>query len=249
MKITYNPTIEICAYSLESCLAAQEGGAHRIELCSSMYEGGTTPSVGFMQVALKAVSLEIHAMIRPRGGDFCYSPDELAIMETDIKMAKQVGCSGIVLGILTPEGKVNVAQTAKMVAIAQPMPVTFHRAIDMTPDYSKALEQIIEAGCRRILTSGQANRAIDGLSAIKQLVQQANGRIEVMAGSGINAKNALTFIEAGVNAIHLSAKATRDSVMKYRKEGIAMGGLSEVPEYEIAYADVSTIREVVQQFS
>lgn len=238
--------IEVCAFSLESCLAAEKGGANRIELCGSMYEGGTTPSAGLIQIAKQRVSIQIHAMIRPRGGDFCYSEDEISIMQADIRMAKAMGCEGIVLGILQPNGQVNISQTKALVALAKPMQVTFHRAIDMTPDYSKALEDIIETGCNRILTSGQKNTATEGIEVIENLVKQANGRIEIMAGSGVNSDNAQTLIHTGVNALHLTGKSIRESEMVYRKEGIAMGGLSEVPEYEIVYSDADKIRAVVE---
>ena len=238
--------IEVCAFSLESCLTAEKGGANRIELCGSMYEGGTTPSAGLIQIAKQRVSIEIHAMIRPRGGDFCYSDDEISVIQADIRIAKELGCEGIVLGILQPDGQVNITQTKALVALAKPMQVTFHRAIDLTPDYSKALEDIIETGCDRILTSGQRNTAIEGIENIKSLVEQANGRIEIMAGSGVNADNAHTLLHTGVNALHLTGKSVRDSEMVYRKEGIAMGGLSEVPEYEIVYSDAEKIRAVVE---
>jgi len=226
------PIVEVCAFSLESCIAAELGGAKRIELCASLYEGGTTPSAGLIKLAKQKISIEIHAMIRPRGGDFFYSEDEILVMKEDIHMAKSLGCEGVVLGILQKDGKVNITQTKAMVDLAKPMQVTFHRAVDMTPDYAEALENIIETGCDRILTSGQKNTALEGIEAIENLVKQANGRIEIMAGSG-------------VNALHLTGKATRYSEMVYRKEGIAMGGLSEVPEYGIVYADVEKIRAVV----
>ena len=237
--------VEVCAFSLESCLSAEKGGAKRIELCGSMYEGGTTPSAGLIQLAKQQVSIEIHAMIRPRGGDFCYSEDEISVMQADIAIAKQFGCEGVVLGILQPNGEVNTRQTKALIALAKPMQVTFHRAIDMTPDYSKALEDIIESGCNRILTSGQKNTAIEGIENIENLVKQANGRIEIMAGSGVNAHNAQIFLQIGVNAIHLTGKSSRNSEMVYRKEGIVMGGLSEVPEYEIVYSDFEKVRAVV----
>ena len=237
--------VEVCAFSLESCIAAEKGGAKRIELCGSMYEGGTTPSAGLIQLAKQKVNIEIHAMIRPRGGDFCYSDDEISVMLADIAIAKQFGCEGVVLGVLQPNGEVNILQTKALVALAKPMQVTFHRAIDMTPDYSKALEDIIETGCDRILTSGQKNTALEGLENIKNLVKHADGRIEIMVGSGVNAHNAQTFLQIGVNALHLTGKSSRDSEMIYRKEGIAMGGLSEVPEYEIVYSDFEKVRAVV----
>lgn len=244
-NINKSPVVEVCAFSLESCIAAELGGAKRVELCASLYEGGTTPSLGLIKLAKQKISTEIHAMIRPRGGDFCYSEVEIMVMQEDIRIAKMFGCDGVVLGILEKEGKVNIAQTKEMVDLAKPMQVTFHRAIDMTPDYLEALENIIETGCRRILTSGQKNTVMEGIEAIKNLVKQANGRIEIMAGSGVNAGNALTIANTGVDALHLTGKATRDSEMIYRKEGITMGGLSEVPEYEIIYSDVENIRAVV----
>jgi copper homeostasis protein len=237
--------VEVCAFSLESCIAAEKGGAKRVELCASLYEGGTTPSAGLIQLAKQRTSLEIHVMIRPRGGDFCYSEDEISVMQNDIRMAKSLGCDGIVLGILQKDGKVNISQTEAMVDLAKPMQTTFHRAIDMTPDYLEALENIIETGCVRILTSGQKNTAMEGIDAIKNLVKQANGRIEIMAGSGVNADNAQTLIHIGVDALHLTGKSVRDSEMVYRKAGIAMGGLSEVPEYEIVYSDIEKIQAVV----
>jgi copper homeostasis protein len=239
------PVVEVCAFSLESCMAAELGGAKRIELCASLYEGGTTPSAGLIQLAKQRTSIEIHAMIRPRGGDFCYSDNEIVVMQEDIRMAKAFGCEGIVLGILQKDGKVNIAQTKAMVDLAKPLQVTFHRAIDMTPDYLEALENIIETGCNRILTSGQKNTAMEGIETIENLVIQANGRIEIMAGSGVNADNAQMLIHTGVDALHFTGKSVRDSEMVYRKEGIAMGGLSEVPEYEIVYSDVEKIRAVV----
>lgn len=237
--------IEVCAFSLESCLAAEKGGANRVELCGSMYEGGTTPSAGLIQIVKQRINIEIHAMIRPRGGDFCYSDDEISAMQADIRIAKELGCEGVVLGILQPSGQVNIAQTKALATLAKPMQVTFHRAIDMSPDYSKALEDIIETGCVRILTSGQKNTAIEGIENIRILVNQANGRIEIMAGSGVNADNAQTLIHTGVDALHLTGKSVRDSEMVYRQEGIAMGGLSEVPEYEIVFSDSEKIRAVV----
>lgn len=243
--LSNSPIVEVCAFSLESCIAAEKGGAKRIELCSSIYEGGTTPSAGLIQLAKERVSIEIHAMIRPRGGDFCYSDDEISVMEADIRMVKQCGCEGVVLGILQKDGRVNVSQTKALVALAKPMQVTFHRAIDMTPDYLESLEDIIETGCHRILTSGQKNTVLEGMEAIKILVNQAKDRIEIMVGSGINAHNAKLLLHTGVNALHLTGKSSRDSEMVYRKKGIAMGGLSEVPEYEVVYSDFMKIRAVV----
>lgn len=246
LTLSKKPLVEVCAYSFESCVAAEKAQANRIELCSSMFEGGTTPSAGLVKMVTQKVSIEVHAMIRPRGGDFCYTDEEFEVMKADILSMKTLGCTGIVLGILQTDGKVNIQQTAALVKLAAPLQVTFHRAIDMTPNYAEALEAIIEAGCTRVLTSGQKNVAIDGIEEITNLVKQANGRIQIMVGSGVNLKNALTIAQTGVDAIHLTGKSTRDSAMIYRKEGIAMGGLPAVPEYEIAYSDSQKIQAVVQ---
>lgn len=246
LTLSQKPLVEVCAYSFESCVAAEKAQANRIELCSSMFEGGTTPSAGLVKMVLQKVKIEVHVMIRPRGGDFCYTDDEIEVMKADILSMKALGCSGIVLGILQTDGKVNVLQTAELVNLAKPMQVTFHRAIDMTPDYFEALEAIIEAGCDRVLTSGQKNLAIEGIEQIIQLVEKAKKRIQIMVGSGINKNNALLLAQTGIDALHMTGKSTRDSEMKYRKEGIAMGGLPAVPEYEIAYSDSQKISEIVQ---
>jgi copper homeostasis protein len=237
-------TIEVCAYSLESCWAAHRAKVQRIELCSSPFEGGTTPSIGLVTLALAQVSPEIHVMIRPRGGDFCYSDLEFEVMKQEILMLKTLGVNGFVLGILSPNGQINMIQTKELAELARPLPVTFHRAFDMTPNPQRALEDVIETGCVRILTAGQQNQAKDGIQLLKTLIKQANKRIEIMAGSGVNAHNAQLLAATGVDALHLSGKATRESIMEYRKAGISMGGLSQVPEYEISYSDVDKILSV-----
>jgi copper homeostasis protein len=236
--------IEVCAYSLESCINAQVAGATRIELCASMPEGGTTPSAGLIRLAKQHCQIPIYVMIRPRGGDFCYSATEIEVMQADILMAKSLNADGVVLGILQPNGEVNIAQTQVLVALAHPMKVTFHRAFDMTPDPFRALEDVIATRCERILTSGQQNKAIDGVALLGQLVSQAKGRIEIMAGSGVSAQNAKTLLATGVQALHLSAKSVKNSLMTFRNPTISMGGTAEVSEYEIVYSDVEKIKAV-----
>ncbi len=239
-------TVEICAYSLESCQHAEAAGADRIELCASPYEGGTTPSLGLLRRVRQAVRLGVHVMIRPRGGDFCYSESEFSVMQADLEAAREAGADGVVLGILRPDGRVDGHRTRALVEAAHPLPVTFHRAFDLTRDFDEALEAVLEAGCRRILTSGGANTAPEGLDQLARCVERAAGRLELMAGSGVNARNAAALLATGVDALHLSARSTRPSVMQFRRAGIAMGGLPEVPEYEVAYADVEKIRAVVE---
>ena len=243
--MTRKVAIEVCAYSLESCIAAEKAGADRIELCASPFEGGTTPSAGLVKLAKQRVSIPIHVMIRPRGGDFCYDEDELEIMKADIEMAKQLNCEGVVFGVLRPDGHIDVEKTKELIAIAKPMEVTIHRAFDMSVDAFESLEHLIELGCTRILTSAMQNKVADGIVLLKQLVEKASNRIQIMAGSGVNDTNALSLMTVGVDALHLSGKSTRDSEMIFRRKGISMGGFVGVPEYEIGFSDVNKIRKVV----
>lgn len=240
------PTVEICAYSLSSCLAAQKGGATRVELCGGLLEGGTTPSAGLVALARRALSIQLYVMIRPRGGDFLYSSSEIDTMLQDIAVAKLLGADGVVLGALLPTGQVDVPLTQTLVKAASPLGVTFHRAFDVAAEPTQALEAIIEAGCERVLTSGQRNTAIEGIALIQQLTQQANKRIEIMAGSGVNQQNAPQLLGAGVDALHLSAKTTYQSAMQYRKEGISMGGSFGVSEYEIVETDYKKVQNIVE---
>lgn len=216
------PQIEICCFSLASCLVAEKGGADRIELCSSILEGGITPSFGLMYQAKKKVNVPIYAMIRPRGGDFLYSELEFEVMKHDVLVAKQCGVAGVVVGILLPDGRVDVPRTAELVKLASPLGVTFHRAFDRVSDPFNALEDVIATGCERILTSGLENKAMDGISMLKKFIEQANGRIELMAGSGITAENVLSFAEIGVQAVHFSAKEFVKSKMDFQRTNVQM---------------------------
>lgn len=239
--------LEICAYSLESCIAAKEAGADRVELCAAMYDGGTTPSAGLIQMARLALAqTELFVMIRPRGGDFLYSEQEFEIMKKEIEVVKTMGVDGVVLGILNADGQVDVARTKELVKLAAPLKVTFHRAFDMTCDYRRALEEVIETGCYRILTSGLHNTAVEGIAVIGELVKQAAGRIRIMAGSGVNAGNALMLAATGADDLHMSGKSVRDSAMIYRNPAVFMGGVPGIPEYDILYSDPEKIREVVK---
>lgn len=241
--------IEICAYSLASCAAARAGGARRIELCAAPAEGGTTPSAAAIRMARRIPDLELSVMIRPRGGDFLYTETEFEQMRQEIRFARDCGADGVVIGLLTPDGRIDVPRTAALVAEAAPMAVTFHRAFDMTRDLHEALEDVIAAGCRRILTSGGCNTAPEGIGMLRTLVTEAAGRIAVMAGSGIRPDNARAVAGTGVDALHLSARKFRESGMHYRKTGISMGGCEAVPEYGIYEADTETIRAVTSQFT
>ncbi|HWV64572.1 copper homeostasis protein CutC [Chitinophaga sp.] len=241
-------TLEICAGSVASCIAAEEGGANRIELCDNLLEGGTTPSYGTIALAREKVKIDLYPIIRPRGGDFLYSDLEFEVMKRDIELSKQLGCNGVVIGILTPDGRVDKKRCKILVDLAWPMGVTFHRAFDMTDNPFEALEDIISIGCERILTSGARNTALEGAVLLKELVERANDRIAIMAGSGVRAANIAQLITAtGVTEYHTSAKAYEESGMIYRNPNVSMGGIPGVPEYGISATqkkEVTLIREI-----
>jgi copper homeostasis protein len=241
-------TIEVCAYSLESCINAQAGGAQRIELCGGLGEGGTTPSAGLIELVREHVQIELYVMIRPRGGDFVYDIFEEEIMKKDIALARKLGADGVVLGILQPDGQVNIERTKDLVEFAHPMKVTFHRAFDLTPDPSKALKAVIATGASRILTSGQKPRAIEAVDVLSKLAREAGSVIEVMAGGGVNHLNAAELAAAGVHALHLTAKSFRPGRQKFFPEGISMAG--EIPdERSVMYSDINLIESIVQVVS
>ncbi len=237
--------IEVCAYSLESCLNAQQAGARRIELCGGLGEGGTTPSAGLIEVVREAVQIDLYVMIRPRGGDFVYDEYELDTMRRDIDIARRLGADGVVLGVLLPTGQVDVARTRQLVHHAASLGVTFHRAFDLTPDPVQALEDVIATGAERILTSGLKPTAIQGAELLAKLVRQANKRIEIMAGSGVSADSAPALTATGVHALHLTGKAFRPGRQTYFPAGISMAG--EIPdERSVLYSDPDRIAAVVR---
>lgn len=237
-------TLEICCYNIESALIAQNAGANRIELCAGPTEGGTTPGPGTIHITRKIISLPLFVMIRPRGGDFLYSENEVETMLQDIEFAKNAGADGVVLGILKPDGTVDIERTARLVEVAHPMEVTFHRAFDMTADPFRALEDIISTGARRILTSGQKPKAIQGADLISALVKQAGNRISIMAGSGINDVNVLDLMtRTGVQEVHLSAKKYFPSKMLFQNSVLSMGK-SNSDEYQTLLADREMIRKI-----
>jgi len=244
-------TLEICASSVASCIAAQQGGAKRIELCDNLLEGGTTPSYATIALAREKVDIDIYPIIRPRGGDFLYDDLEFAIMQKDIAMCKQLGCNGVVIGLLTADGQIDVTRTKILVEQAWPMGVTFHRAFDMTADPLQALEDVISTGCERILTSGQRNTAPEGTELLKTLVQLAEERIIIMAGSGVRANNIVMLVqETGATEFHTTARSYVESKMVYRNPHVSMGGIPGVPEYGISLTqadDVKLILELAQQ--
>ncbi|HXR85126.1 MAG TPA: copper homeostasis protein CutC [Hanamia sp.] len=208
--------LEIIGFNIESCIAAQEGGANRIELCVGSGEGGTTPSNAFIKAAREKLHIDLYVMIRPRGGDFLYSDEDFEIMKNDIAVCKQFGCDGIVTGILTTDGKVDKKRCKELIDLAYPLEATFHRAFDRVSDPFEALEDIIESGFERILTSGLKPKAIESTELLSQLIKQSDERIIIMPGSGITVENIITIAQrTGAAEFHSSASFLQDSKMDY----------------------------------
>jgi len=198
--------LEVCAYNIRSCFVADKGGAGRIELCADPLQGGTTPSYGLIQYALAHISIPVYPMIRPRGGNFVFDADELAIMKKDILTCRELGCPGIATGVQLPGGRINVEQLKQITEWAYPMSVTCHKVFDGAPDAFEALEDVIAAGCARILTSGLQKTALAGANLLSQLVAQAAGRIIIMPGGGVRSSHLAQLVaETGAKEFHSSA--------------------------------------------
>jgi len=213
--------LEVIGFTIEGCGIAQDAGAHRIELCDNPSEGGTTPSYGFIRSAREKLHIGLFPIIRPRGGDFLYSDDEFKIMKADIKVCKELGCDGVVIGMLTKENKVDKQRCSALVELAYPLGVTFHRAFDRTQDPFEALEDIIDIGCERILTSGQKPTAPEGAELIKQLVATAAERIIIMPGSGVRSDNIVAVAQAtGAAEFHSSARLQTENKISVDREEI-----------------------------
>lgn len=238
--------IEICANSAQSCVEAEMGGASRVELCAGIPEGGTTPSYGEIKTAQALTStIDINVIIRPRGGDFLYTEAEVEAMLLDIELCKQLGVHGVVFGCLTSEGDIDVPLMRRLIEAAKPLSVTCHRAFDVCRDPFAALEQLIELGCDRILTSGQQSTAEKGIPLLKQLVERAGQHIIIMPGCGVREGNiARIEAETGAREFHTSARSVVHSQMRYRKEEVPMGSSAVTSEFET----VQTDREKVKQF-
>jgi copper homeostasis protein len=239
--------LEVCVDSVESAIAAQNGGAARVELCDNLLEGGTTPSHGTIELARQHLTIALNVIIRPRGGDFCYSPIEFEIMQRDIEITKTIGVDGVVIGILKPNGTIDKARTKQLVDLARPMSVTFHKAFDMTRDPYVALETLIELGVDRVLTSGQEASVIEGMDVVRALVKQANNRIIIMPGGKVRARNVQTIIKStGAREFHAVATVETGSPMQYRNPRVFMGGTFRPPEYDRSVTHPVAVRQLVR---
>ena len=235
--------IEVVVYTIEGALRAQEGGANRIELCDNPAEGGTTPSFGIIESVRQHVSFDVYIMIRPRGGDFCYSSYEFHAMKRDISQCQKLSVDGIVFGILTADGAIDKKRCKELIDKARPLKVTCHRAFDMTRDPFEALEDCIEAGFDRILTSGRQPKAALGIELIAELKKRAGTRIAIMPGSGINESNVKEIVtKTGVSEIHFSATGYKESSMIYRNVLILGMGSDADSEFRLRTVDPEKIR-------
>ncbi|TND09835.1 MAG: copper homeostasis protein [Bacteroidetes bacterium] len=238
------PVIEICAGSIVSAVAAQEGGADRIELCASLDAGGITPSPGQIIITKQKLSIPVFVLIRPREGDFFYSAAEYETMHSDILFCKKQGVDGFVFGLLDAEGNIDAQRNRQLVELAAPLPCTFHRAFDVCRDPFTALEEIISCGFTRILTSGQAATAAAGARLLAELVRKSAGRISIMPGGGISEKNIAALVQqTRATEFHASLKTAVTSKMKFRHEKVSMGG-NEKSEYAWMETDPDRVRSL-----
>ena len=223
---------EICVDSVAGVRAARTEGADRVELCAALLEGGLTPSRGMIHQARAVAGIGLNVMIRPRGGDFLFDGDEFAVMRLDIAVAKAEGVDGVVIGLLTAAGDVDLERTRELITLARPLAVTFHRAFDMARDPFQTLEALIGLGVDRVLTSGQEATVLEGLPMVAELVRRAKGRIVVMPGGGITSRNVERIVSAArPKEIHFAALEPAESAMQFRRPHVFMGGELRPPEY------------------
>ena len=241
-----NIKIEICLEDVESVIRAEKGGADRVEFCADLFEGGTTPSLGAFVTARRHTSIPINTMIRPRGGDFCYSDVEFEAMIEDVKAFKNHGADGIVFGILNPDGTIDKERSERIIEAARPLPVTFHRAFDMSKDLFQSLEDLIDLGVDRILTSGGEPTVMEGIVNLEKLVQAAGDRIIIMPGCGITESN-FTYLKDKVKAkeYHVYLPKEEESKMKWRPGHIYMGGMLRQAEFQIVHTSQDRVRDIV----
>jgi copper homeostasis protein len=236
--------LEICLDSVESAVNAERGGATRVELCAGLPEGGTTPSAGMIAAVRQKISIGLQVMIRPRGGDFCYSADEFGIMQRDVLIARQLGAGGVVFGVLDHEGHIDKPRMKQLVEAARPLTVTCHRAFDMSSDFERALDDLAQLGVDRVLTSGGQKSAIDAMPTLKQIAQQAHGRISVMACGEISTTNVKAVVNyTGVTEVHAGLGEPASSAMRFRNPRVTMGSIAG-SEYQRTVVTEHSVKEL-----
>ncbi len=234
--------LEICASNYQSAINAQNAGAQRIELCSELAIGGITPNYGLIKQTVRALSIPVFVLIRPRSGNFTYSDSEFETMKHNIQLCRELGCSGIVSGVLNEDNTIDVKRTEELIALAKPLPFTFHRAFDWTPNPSEAIKQLITIGADRVLTSGQASSAELGLSLLSNLKTQVEGKIVILPGGGINSGNIKQFKAKGFVEAH--ASATRISQVNKQPE-VAMNSAQFFDERVSVVSDITKIKDIL----
>ncbi len=241
--------VEICVDSVDSALAAEHGGADRVELCGNLLEGGTTPSAGLIETVREKIRVGLHVIIRPRGGDFLYSAEEYECMKRDVLSAKNLGANGVVLGILDREGHVDLPRTRALVELSRPMKVTFHRAFDMAADPIPALEDVCQSGADILLTSGGEDDCSQGAETIAEIVRAARSRISIMACGGIRPNNVAELLRrTGVREIHLGFSRPLESPMVYRNPRVSLGKVKEreYQRWQVLEEDVRDLRRSIR---
>jgi copper homeostasis protein len=240
--------LEICCGSIDDALQAQEGGAHRIELCSALFLGGLTPSIGTVQYARQQLRIPIMAMVRPRGGGFCYTDAEFVTMERDAEVLIANGADGIVFGILNGNGQIDVERTRRLREIAADKQAIFHRAFDVTPDPFEAIDQLVSLGIARILTSGQQDTVPEGADLIRRLIEYARERIEILPGGGIKPYNLPDVIaRTGCKQVHLTAFKTVADHSTQRHPHVTFGGSLHPPEDQFLMTDAGLVRQIAEK--
>ncbi|WP_108114980.1 copper homeostasis protein CutC [Kordia periserrulae] len=237
-------TLEICANSYQSAIQAETAGAQRVELCSELAVGGITPSFGLLKKVMNTLSIPVHVLIRPRSGDFTYSDAEFDIMKTNIELCKELGCAGIVSGVLHDDFTIDLKRTQELIQLSKPLSFTFHRAFDWTPNPKKAIKEIISLNVNRVLTSGQAIAAEKGITLLKELKEIANNNLIVMPGGGINPENAMLFKEHGFTEIHCSATQSHQMIPTPK---ISMNSQKLLSDTHIAVSDAQKIKQLLER--
>ena len=238
--------VEVCVEGIDGFLAAQSGGADRVELCASLVEGGITPSLGTVKAALALARIPSHVIVRPRGGDFLYSSHEFETMLEDVAVLRDLGVAGVVVGCLTADGKIDEARMTALVAAARPLSVTCHRAFDMTRDIGEAVEALVRCGVDRVLTSGQRDTAIEGLQNLRETVAAAADRLAVMVCGDLDETNISRVLrESAAPEAHFAAPATLPSAMRYRNPHVGMGGAPVEREYQLTVTDPDAVRRII----
>lgn len=236
--------IEICANSFESAKAAQEAGANRIELCTELSVGGLTPSLGLIEKAIIELNIPIHVLIRPRSGNFTYSEEEFDVMLRDIAFCSEIGCAGIVSGVLNHHPEIDIKRTAELIEACKGMEFTFHRAFDWVEDPIEEIQKLLDLKVTRLLSSGLKSTAIEGISLLKQLKETSKDKLEIMPGGGVNLENVLTFKEAGFKSIHLSATSKKQTLTK--NPNVSMHNHVLFEEGMVATSNKESIQEILQ---